>query len=205
MASRPFGIALTGGIGSGKSTVASIFSKLGIEVIDTDEISHSLTSKNGPAIKAIAESFGDEYVHDGSLDRGAMRKLVFSSESSRKKLESILHPMIREEVKRRIALVSSPYYLVVVPLFFETNQYLELADRVLIVDCSEATQIIRAMKRSSLGKGEVLSIMEKQVSRAERLKKADDILENEGSLEILEAGVLKLHRTYLAEYLKNPC
>ena len=197
------GIALTGGIGSGKSTVASIFSRLGIAVIDTDRISHELTSKDGPAIKAIKEAFGDAYVREGSLDRMKMRKLVFSEESSRKRLESILHPMIRDEVKRRIGLVSSPYFVVVVPLFFETNQYGHIVDRVLVVDCSEAQQVERAMKRSSLSEAEVLAIMEKQVGRSERIEGADDVVENGGTMEMLEAEVLKLHNKYLA--LINPC
>lgn len=198
-----FGIALTGGIGSGKSTVASIFSKLGAAVIDTDEISHALTAEQGPAIHAIIEAFGEGYIRDGNLDRPKMRKLVFSDESSRKRLESILHPMIREEVKKRMALAASSYYLIVVPLFFETNQYRNLVDRILVVDCSEDRQVERAMKRDALDEAGARSIMARQVSRAERLEKADDILKNEGSMDALEKAVLQLHKKYLAEYLKK--
>lgn len=202
---RPFGVALTGGIGSGKSTVASIFAKSGIAIIDTDEISRSLTSENGQAIPEILQAFGSEYVAEGNLDRAKMRKLVFSDDASRKRLESLLHPMILEEAERRISRVSSPYYILVVPLYFETGQYGGLADRILVVDCSEARQIRRAMNRSALGESEVRTILASQVPREFRRERADDILENEGSIEELEAEVRRLHGKYLAEYLKNPC
>lgn len=201
---RRYGVVLTGGIGSGKSTVASIFRKLGAEVIDTDEISHALTGKNGLAIGKISESFGKEYITDGRLDRAKMRKLVFSDAPSKKKLEAILHPMIRADVENRIASCEGPYYLLVVPLFFETNHYRDLADSVLVVDCSETLQVMRTMERSALGTAEVRAIMDSQVPRANRLAQADDILENCGKIEELEAEVSVLHRKYLAENLKNP-
>ncbi len=201
---RPFGIALTGGIGSGKSTVSSIFGKFGIDIIDTDEISRELTARNGPAIGKILEVFGEDYVEDGSLNREKMRKLVFSDEPSRKKLEAILHPLIRKEAEKRIASIKSPYYVIVVPLLFETNHYGDLADRILVIDCSEALQIARTTARSNLTRDEVLSIMRNQVARPVRLAGANDIVTNEGSPEALEMAVAKLHRKYLTEYLKNP-
>ncbi len=201
---RPFGIALTGGIGSGKSIVSSIFGKFGIDIIDTDEISRELTARNGPAIGKILEVFGEDYVEDGSLNREKMRKLVFSDEPSRKKLEAILHPLIRKEAEKRIASIKSPYYVIVVPLLFETNHYGDLADRILVIDCSEALQIARTTARSNLTRDEVLSIMRNQVARPVRLAGANDIVTNEGSPEALEMAVAKLHRKYLTEYLKNP-
>ncbi len=201
---RPFGIALTGGIGSGKSTVSSIFGKFGIDIIDTDEISRELTARNGPAIGKILEVFGEDYVEDGSLNREKMRKLVFSDEPSRKKLEAILHPLIRKEAEKRIASIKSPYYVIVVPLLFETNHYGDLADRILVIDCSEALQIARTTARSNLTRDEVLSIMRNQVARPVRLAGANDIVTNEGSPKALEMAVAKLHRKYLTEYLKNP-
>ena len=201
---RPFGIALTGGIGSGKSTVSSIFEEFGIDVIDTDEISRELTAGNGPAIDKITEVFGEGYIENGTLNRGKMRKMVFSDESARKKLEAILHPLIRKEVENRIASIKSPYYVIVVPLLFETNHYGDLADRILVIDCSEALQIARTTARSKLTRDEVLAIMKNQVARPVRLAGANDIVTNEGSPEALEMAVAKLHRKYLTEYLKNP-
>ena len=201
---RPFGIALTGGIGSGKSTVSSIFGKFGIDIIDTDEISRELTARNGLAIGRILETFGKDYIEAGSLNREKMRKLVFSDESSKQKLEAILHPLIREEVEKRIASVGSPYYVIVVPLLFETGHYRDLADRILVVDCSESLQIARTMARSRLTRDEVLSIMKNQATRPARLAGADDIVANEGGPEALEMAVAALHSKYLTEYLKNP-
>ncbi|MHB1300446.1 MAG: dephospho-CoA kinase [Burkholderiales bacterium] len=196
---RPFGIALTGGIGSGKSTVSSIFGKFGIDIIDTDEISRELTARNGPAIGKILEAFGKDYIEEGSLNRGKMRKLVFSDESSKKKLEAILHPLIREEVEKRIASVKSPYYVIVVPLLFETGHYSDLADRILVVDCSESLQIARTTARSKLTRDEVLAIMKNQVARPVRLAGASDVVTNEGGPEVLEMAVAGLHRKYLME------
>jgi dephospho-CoA kinase len=201
---RRFCVALTGGIGSGKSTVASIFRKQGVCVVDTDEISHELTSEGGQAIGKISEVFGSEYVEGGMLDRARMRELVFSDAASRKKLESILHPMIRQEVEKGIASCTSPYCLIVVPLLFETRSYHDLADRTLVVDCSEQLQVERAMARSSLTSIEVHAIMKSQADRSVRLSGADDVLLNEGNLEELESAVRLFHDGYLAKCLKNP-
>jgi dephospho-CoA kinase len=201
---RKFCVALTGGIGSGKSAVAAIFSKLGVYVVDTDEISHELTSTGGKAVGKIAEVFGPEYISRGKLDRAKMRELVFSDAASRKNLEAILHPMIRHEVEKGVATCDSPYCLIVVPLLFETRSYHDLADRILVVDCNEHLQVVRAMARSSLTRDEVQAIMKSQADRSVRLSGADDILLNEGSLEELESSVLLLHDRYLAKCLKNP-
>ncbi len=188
---------LTGGIGSGKSTVAGIFSKFGACVIDTDEISHSLTGKGGAALSRIAEDFGTEYIHDGSLDRTRMRELVFSDQKSKQRLESILHPMIRAEVVKRIEKCAFPYYLLVVPLFFEAGHYFDLADRVLVVDCVEKKQIERVAARSGLNEKMIRAIMNNQVSRSYRLDHADDILENGGEMGELEKAAYRLHCKYL--------
>ncbi len=188
---------LTGGIGSGKSTVARIFSRFGACVIDTDEISHFLTGKNGAALSRIAENFGAEFILDDSLDRTRMRQRVFSDPESKKRLESILHPMIREEVERRIEKCDSPYYLLVVPLFFETGHYFDLADRVLVVDCGEEKQVERVAARSGLSADMIHAIMGNQVSRTCRLDHADDILENGGEMDELEKAAYRLHCQYL--------
>lgn len=181
-----------------------MFKKLGVAVVDTDEISHELTSKDGKAIGKIMDAFGPEYIEDGKLDRAKMRELVFSDADSRKKLESILHPMIRHEVEQGIATCNSPYCLIVVPLLFETRHYHDLADRILVVDCSENLQVERAMARSSLTSDAVHAIMKNQVDRSARLSGADDILLNDGNLEELESAVRLLHDGYLAKCLKNP-
>jgi dephospho-CoA kinase len=192
-------IGLTGGIGSGKSTVANMFREQGITVIDSDTISHQLTQAGGTAIALIGAAFGENYITaDGALDRAKMRKLVFSDPAARKRLEDILHPMIRAQMLALAqAVASSPYALLVVPLLFEARNYRELVQRVLVADCSEEIQILRAMQRSSLSESEVRAIMAQQISRSERLALADDVIRNDGSLNELAQQVLKLHRSYL--------
>lgn len=180
-----------------------MFGRLGACIIDTDEISHELTGPHGLAIQRIAEVFGAEYISNGCLDRAKMRRLVFSDPSSKARLEAILHPMILQVVDDRIASCKAPYYLLVVPLLFETEHYRERADRTLVVDCSEALQVMRAMERSHLSEAEVRVIMDNQVKRSVRLARADDILDNNGEIATLESGVLMLHRKYLPEQLKN--
>ena len=201
---RHFGVALTGGIGSGKSTVAAAFAKHGVAIVDTDAISHQLTTRDGAAIDRIRDEFGQEYIIEGKLDRAKMRDLVFSDPLARKKLESILHPMIRKTVEQCAAESHSPYYLLVIPLLFESDRYQDLIDCILVVDCSEEKQIERTMERSALNRAEVLSIMQSQVDRSVRLSRADDVIVNEGSLAALESEVARLHAKYLAKCLKNP-
>lgn len=195
----PFCVGLTGGIGCGKSSAAGMFMALGAGVIDTDDIARDLTRPGGEAMAAIREAFGPEYVMaDGSLDRRKMRRLAFSEPRARKKLESILHPLIREEVRRRVAASSAPYAIVVVPLLLETGAYRDLVARVAVVDCSEALQLARTTARSGLTEAEVRAIMAAQLPRAERLAAADDVLNNDGDLESLHRQVEALHRKYLA-------
>lgn len=191
-------IGLTGGIGCGKSSAARIFAALGAAVIDTDEIAHRLTEKGSPTLAAIIDQFGMAYqLPDGSLDRAGLRKRVFSDRAAKENLEAILHPRIKQQVVAEIAATQAPYLILVVPLFFETGAYRDLVNRVLVMDCDESQQISRAMARSTLSADEVRAIMANQISRAERIKQADDILPNQDSRESLEERCKDLHQRYL--------
>ncbi len=197
-------IALTGGIGSGKSSVANILAELGAAVIDTDEIAHDLTAAGQPGARAIAQEFGAGYLDaGGALDRKRMRELVFSDAAAKQKLEALLHPMIRAEVADRIARVTGitssrpPYIVLVVPLLIETGAYRKLAQRVLVVDSDEQQQVARVVRRSQLTPAAVAAIMANQASREERLRHADDIVRNDGDLATLRASVEALHQKYL--------
>ena len=197
-------IALTGGIGSGKSSVANILAELGAAVIDTDEIAHDLTAAGQPGARAIAQEFGAGYLDaGGALDRKRMRELVFSDAAAKQKLETLLHPMIRAEVADRIARVTAvtssrpPYIVLVVPLLIETGAYRKLAQRVLVVDSDEQQQAARVVRRSQLTPAAVEAIMANQASREERLRHADDIVRNDGDLATLRASVEALHQKYL--------
>ena len=193
-----FAVGLTGGIGSGKTTVAELFTSQGAGLVDTDEISHRLTAPAQPAIAEIARKFGPQFVaDDGSLDRVRMRDLVFAHPSARKDLETILHPLIRQASTRQIQESTAPYVVVVVPLLIETGAYRQMMGRILVVDCEPETQVRRVMERSGLSRNEVLSIIASQVSRQERLREADDIIHNDGDLETLRAQVNLLHLRYL--------
>lgn len=197
-------IGLTGGIGCGKSSVARIFSALGAAVIDTDEIAHRLTEKGAPALAAIIEQFGGNYqLPDGSLDRASLRKLVFSDQAAKEKLEMLLHPLIKQQVITEMAAARGPYMILVIPLFFETGAYHDLVDRVLVVDCDEDQQIARTMSRSQLSAEEVRPIMAHQIPRAERIQQADDILSNRSSHADLEKQAQELHQHYLALALQR--
>ncbi len=193
-----FCVGLTGGIGSGKSKAADFFSRLGTAVIDTDVIAHELTGSGGAAMEEIERAFGREYLRDdGSLDRARMRTLVFSTPQSRRKLEEILHPLIRQVSRERVASAKAAYSILVVPLLLETGSYRDLLDRVLVVDCDEARQIARTMARSNLDEDEVRRIMSAQISRNDRLAAADDVIVNDADIETLKQRVAALHRQYL--------
>ena len=193
-----FAVGLTGGIGSGKTTISDLFAELGVDVIDTDEISRALTGKAQPAVAQIAEQFGPDVVAaDGSLNRDRMREIAFSDPEAREKLQRILHPLIRAEVQRRLAASAKLYALVVVPLLVESRGY-DFADRVLVIDCSEEQQIERVMHRSGLSRDQVKAIMATQASRSERLAAADDVINNDGEMADLRSQVEKLHRQYLS-------
>jgi len=194
----PYSVGLTGGIGSGKSAASDRFGELGAGVVDTDEISRELTAPAGAAIEEIRKQFGPEFVTaDGGLDRARMRRLVFADAAARRQLEAILHPLIRARTRAAIAAATQPYVIVVVPLLLETGACAELVQRVLVVDCEEAAQVRRTMARSGLSAGEVREIMATQLPRAERLRRADDVLANDGDLPALQRQVARLHAQYL--------
>jgi dephospho-CoA kinase len=192
-------VGLTGGIGSGKSTVASMLGALGAAVVDTDEVSRELTGPHGAAMQAIGREFGARFVTaEGALDRAAMRALVFEDALARARLEAILHPAIRAQTQERLAAASAAYAVVAVPLLFETRDWIERADRILVVDCSEALQVERTVRRSSLAGDEVRRIMAAQWPRWRRLQMAHDVAWNGGSIEALEAQCSRLHAFYVA-------
>jgi dephospho-CoA kinase len=192
-----YNIGLTGLIGSGKSTVANFFLQLGATVIDTDLISHKLTTNNGFAVPIIQEHFGPEFITpEGSINRIKMRDLIFTSPSFRIKLEEILHPMIFAEVVREIELSTTPYNIIVVPLLFRSKRYTQLIQRSIFVDCAMDTIIKRVEKRSGLNKAQIESILATQVTREEQISLADDIIENSGDEEQLLVQVTVLDRKY---------
>ncbi len=194
-----FTVALTGGIGSGKSAVAERFAALGAEVVDTDAIAHGLTGPGGAAMDAIATAFGASFrTADGSLDRARMRNHVFAHPNERRRLESILHPMIRTEADARRAASRAPYVVMVIPLLVESSDPRGRFDRILVVDCEPATQVARVMARSGLSPEAIHQILAVQASRAERLSVADDVILNDGPLSRLDSAVAALHARYLA-------
>lgn len=195
---QPYCIGLTGGIGCGKSTAAGMLAALGAAVIDTDEISRELTASGGAAMPAIEQTFGKDYLDpDGALERAKMRERVFRDPAEKRRLEDILHPLIREETRLRIARARAPYVVLVVPLLLETGAYKDLVQRVLVVDCDEAEQVSRTEARSGLTPEQVRAIMANQLPRTQRLAAADDVLRNDGGFEKLRHDVEALHARYL--------
>jgi dephospho-CoA kinase len=198
---RPFTVALTGGIGSGKSTVARRFVELGATLVDTDDLAHQLTAPGGAALSALCAAFGANMkAKDGGLNRPLMRQKAFADAAVRRRLEAILHPLIHARLQRALAALvhSAPYALVAIPLLAESGGRSRYApDRVLVVDCPEALQIQRVMARSALSAAEVQAILLAQASREERLAIADDVIDNSGSLEALMPHISRLHEIYL--------
>jgi dephospho-CoA kinase len=192
-------VGLTGGIGSGKSTVAALFAERGAGIIDTDAIAHHLTQAGGEAIAAIRAAFGDGCLtEDGALDRARMRELIFSDAAAKQRLEQILHPMIFEQAQAQLSrLQDRPYVLAVVPLLPESRNFRRLVRRVLVVDCDEDTQVARVVGRSRLTEAEVRAIIARQIPRAERLRLADDVIRNDAGLDSLAGQVAALHERYL--------
>jgi dephospho-CoA kinase len=190
-------IALTGGIGCGKSAVASHLETLNVPIIDADLLAHQLVRPGMPALLEIQATFGDELVDaEGALDRAALRRIVFDNPAQRKRLEGILHPRIRKAMEAWIAEQEAPYVVLVIPLLLETGQT-DLADRVLVVDCEESQQIERVLQRDQLAREQIQQIMASQVDRQTRLQGADDVIENNGSLEDLIEATERLHFDYL--------
>ena len=195
-------IGLTGGIGSGKSAAAAEFARLGATVVDTDAISHELTSAGGAAIPEIMRQFGSAFVDaTGAMNRKRMRDLVFADAEEKQRLEALLHPMIRAESARRIAAAfanrSGPYTVHVVPLLIESPGYRERVGRVLVVDCPEDLQVARVRQRSGLPEGEIRRIIATQVQREKRLAAADDVINNSGTIAAMQQQLRHLHETYL--------
>ena len=194
-------IGLTGGIGSGKTAVSDLLAKFGAGIVDTDRIAHQITSSNGAAISSIKEQFGSDFITaDSALNRDKMRALVFAKPEARKSLEAITHPLIRQETVRQALQLSKdgvPYIVFVVPLLIESGSWIDLIDRLVVVDCSEELQIARVMQRSNLPREEIERILAAQASPDERLKHADMVIENQGSLKDLEAEVQGLHQKIL--------
>ncbi|MCF7716747.1 dephospho-CoA kinase [Aeromonas jandaei] len=192
-------VAITGGIGSGKTTIANQFAELGIDVVDADVIAREVVEPGTPALEAIADHFGPDVITpDGQLDRRRLREQVFSNPSAKAWLNALLHPLIRSEMQRQCAAARSPYCLLVVPLLVE-NKLTGLANRVLVVDVDEATQIERTCRRDGVTAEQAKAIIAAQASRSERLTAADDVIENaNGSEMAIKARILTLHETYLA-------
>lgn len=192
-------IGVTGGIGCGKTSVAEAFARLDAPVVDTDAIAHELSAPGAAGQRAVAAAFGpDAVAADGSLDRAWLRQRTFADPAFRARLEATLHPLIGDETLRRMAAWTAPYGLCVVPLLFESGRLLGHVDRVLVVDCPEATQVARVMARSGLAAAEVRAIMAAQAPRAERLARADDVIDNGGTVQELERQVAELDRRYRA-------
>ena len=191
-------IGLTGGIGSGKSTVARAFGELGVGWVDADDIAREVVMPGEPALAAIAQRFGQQVLDaDGGLNRAALRQIVFSDPEQRRWLESETHPRIRERLQLRLKelALNSPYVLLVSPLLFESGQD-ALAQRTLVVDVPEALQLSRTLARDGVSEAQVRAILAAQLSRQERLSRAHDVIDNSGSLEHLQHQVVTLHRRY---------
>ncbi len=193
---KPYRVALTGGIASGKSVVADMFADLGVPIVDTDLIAREVVAPGQPALEEIRQRFGDSMVTaDGHLDRGAMRKRVFSDERARADLEALLHPRIAKETIRQANAADGPYQVIVVPLLVG-SKLRDIVDRVLVVDCSEETQIRRLLARDLESEEQARRILAAQSSRDERLAIADDVISNEGSLQEAREKVRSLDRKY---------
>ena len=193
-------IGLTGGIGSGKTAVSDQLGKLGAGIIDTDVIAHQITAANGSAVELIRKHFGPDYIDaNGALDRAKMRTLVFANPEAKKALEAITHPLIRQEtIKQAFQLAKgAPYLVFVVPLLLESGTWIDLIDRLVVVDCPVETQISRVMQRNNLPRAEVEKILQSQASREDRLAHANFVIENQGSLDQLIEEANQLNQKIL--------
>ncbi|KEY60382.1 dephospho-CoA kinase [Serratia sp. DD3] len=190
-------VALTGGIGSGKSTVTAAFAHLGVTIVDADVIARKVVEPGSPALIAIETHFGHEIMQaDGSLNRSALRQWIFSHPDEKAWLEQLLHPLIQQETQRQLAQADSPYVLWVVPLLAE-NRLQKYANRVLVVDVDHETQLARTMARDGISRQQAMNILSAQATREQRLAIADDVIDNSGSTLGIEPSVASLHRRYL--------
>lgn len=191
-------VGLTGGIGAGKTLVASLFAKHGIPIIDADVIARELTQPKQPALLAIVQHFKEQLLlTDGTLDRAKLRKIIFNDPKQRHWLESLLHPLIRDEMVQQIKQVKMSYCIAIIPLLFEVEFY-SFINRILVVDATENLQIERVLKRDNISKTELDAILKTQANRLDRVARAQDLITNNGSLEALNEQVEKLHEKYLA-------
>lgn len=196
---RPFRVALTGGIASGKTTVANLFAELGVPLVDSDVIAREVVEPGQPALAAVADCFGPDVLGpDGQLDRRRLRELIFADATARSRLEGILHPAIRAEMERQSerAAASAPYHLLVIPLLAEGGGR-DRADRVLVVDAPESLQIERLLARDTVTRAQAEASLQAQASRTARLAIADDVVTNTGRLDALREQVQALHERYL--------
>ena len=190
-------VGLTGGIGSGKTEVASAFAALGIEIVDTDALAHRLSAPGEPGLAAIRAAFGDHVLTaTGELDRAQLRRRVFTDAAARAKLEAALHPLIRAEAQREMLSWRGGYGVIVIPLLLEREGSRSMVDRILVVDCPEDEQVRRVVARSGLAPGEVRAIMATQIARDLRLAAADDVLDNSGPIASVEPQVRALDQRY---------
>jgi dephospho-CoA kinase len=197
MARQPLWIGLTGGIASGKSAVASEFAKLGVPIIDTDELAREVVQPGEPALQAVVDRFGADVLDThGALDRQRMRERIFSNTAEKQALEAILHPAIRSEQQTRSTMLGGAYQIHVVPLLAET-QGRDLYDRILVVDCDPTTQMNRLLQRDGISRQLAAAMMAAQATRAQRLALADDVLNNDDRIEDLPEKIGILHRRYL--------
>lgn len=198
MSHTPLVIGLTGGIGSGKSEVSRRFAALGVPVVDADEVAREVVQSGASALTAIADHFGKSVLTaSGELDRARLREIIFSDPSAKLWLENLLHPLINSIIRSRLTHAAHAYVILASPLLLETQQH-QLVDRVLVVDTDEALQLMRVSQRDSNNTAQIKAIMASQISRAERLARADDIIENSSDLSALDTAVQQLHQTYLS-------
>ena len=190
-------VGLTGGIASGKSIVGAMFVKLGAALVDTDVVAREVVAPGEPGLAAVSAAFGPAVLlASGEINRAALRSLVFGDAAKRLTLEAILHPLIRSRTRQKLAELAAPYAVVAVPLLVETS-FAELVDRILVVDCPEATQLERLLRRDAIPRTEALAMLRAQVDRATRLKAAHDVIDNSGTPEATRRQVEQLHRRYL--------
>jgi dephospho-CoA kinase len=197
-AHTPLRIGLTGGVASGKSVVADMFAELGASIIDTDVIAHEVVMPGQPALNELQKTFGETVISDdGTLNRSAMRELVFADDAARRQLEAILHPRIRQEAYRQSNQAGGDYQLIVIPLLVE-SPLKSLFNRILVVDCDEKTQLSRLLARDAESAEQAHRILAAQASRAERLAIADDVITNDDSLDATRSQVAALHEIYVS-------
>lgn len=196
-------VGLTGGIGSGKSAVTAEFERLGVPVVDADIVAREVVLPGTDGLREVVEAFGEDVLGaDGMIDRAELRRRVFEDETKRERLESILHPKIRDRISQQLDAVTAPYCILCVPLLVERQGY-ETVDRVLVIDCNEETQIERVMSRDNLTRPQVEAIMRSQATREQRLAIADDVIDNSRGLDALRAPIAALHAKF-TDIAENP-